>query len=200
MDIEKTITVFTVILLAVERVFDKSRSLLAERRRLHGGNLGKAFSITGGVLNELYALYESIRETEGFHSLRFLSAHNSGADMSTTMLWKSTVLATYPSNTDINDQWQDLPLDHEYLQCVLRPVVEGGAKSVYTQDLAATGPLGAVYNRQGIAQSYVFLINKTDNEIVYASVAFQTAGPLTSDQLNAIRICRANTAKAVAHR
>lgn len=201
MELEETVTVVTVVLLAAERCIDKAGKVIAERRRQRGESLSKAFGMTGGVLNELHNCYEALAKTPGFHSLRFLSAHNSGSDMSTTMLWKSTVLATYPSQHELIDQWQEQPLDHEYLQCVLRPiVVESGVRLIRSSELSASGPLGAIYARQGITQSYVFLIHKTDYEIVYASAAFTSVGDLTAEQLDTLRVCRSRASNAAAQR
>jgi len=189
--LEGIVTAGTVVLLLVDRIATKTYKIVAERRRAAGSNLHRAFTNTGGVMQELYELYRVLEETEGFHSLRMLSAHNSGHDLSVTMLWKGTCLATFPHDVDIDVRWDEQPLDPEYIQKILRAVAEDGRKLAYTDELQANGPLGALCRRKGIGKSMMFLIKKNDAEIVFASVAFSTDTPLLAEQADAIRSCEA---------
>lgn len=180
-----------VILLVVERVGTKIYNAVLRRRRAYGSNLHLAFTNTGGVMTELYNLYGKLKGTEGFHSLRMLSAHNSGHDLSETMLWKGTCLATYPHDADADVRWDEQPLDPEYIQLVLRPVSEDRRKLVYTSELSHSGPLGALHRRKEVGKSFFFLVKKNDAEIVFASVSFKTDSPLLPEQHDAIRECEA---------
>lgn len=177
--------------LLVDRVVGKVYTLVMERRRAAGSNLSRAFTSTGGVMTELYALYACLAGTEGFHSLRMLSAHNSGHDLSETMLWKGTCLATYPHDIDADVRWDEQPLDPEYLQLILRPICENGRKLAYTTELSANSPLGALHRRKAIGKSLFFLIQKNNAEIVFASVSFSTDTPILPEQFDAIRECEA---------
>jgi hypothetical protein len=192
---DETLTAIGVILLLLERAFKTLVGVVHEWRNERGSDLYRAFESTSGVIQQLYLLYSSLAKTEGFLSLRLLSAHNTGNELNKTMLWKSTVLATMPSSHETAEQWTEQPLDHEYLNLVLRPVVEGGSKHLRTTDLHPEGALGAMYLRQSVTQSYNFLIKKTNTEIVYATVTFTLQASLKPEQLDAIRICRTGIAR-----
>lgn len=199
---EGTVAAVGIVLMIIERIVRAIFDSVVQYRRRHGANLKFAFESTGGVIQSLYELYTELKKDEsktggnGFHSIRMLSAHNSGSDLNKTMLWKSTVLATWPSSYKLMDEWQEQPLDHEYLQKVLRPVVEGGHKYTRTHDLQPNGPLGANYARQGIVHAFTFLIKKTDAEIVYAAVTF-TSQDITADQIATIHQARIDIDKCI---
>lgn len=195
MDIESTVTTAGVILLLAEKLVKSTAEYVMAKRRQQGASLHRAFEVTGGVIQDLYKLYADIRKDDNFHSIRLLSAHNSGDDLVKTMLWKSSILTTMPTANDEIMQWQEQPLDHEYLNNVLRPLVENGTKMTRAAELNPTGALGAIYLRLGISQSFGFLVRKTDSEIVYVVVAFTGDGPITARQLDLIRVCHTETNK-----
>jgi hypothetical protein len=195
MDIETNLTAAGVLILIGERCCKTLAELIAARRRATGASLHHAFDTASGVIQELHQLYFVLRENEAFHSIRLLSAHNSGEDLAKTMLWKSSILTTMPTAHEEAEQWQEQPLDHEYLTMVLRPLVEQGCKNTRTNELNPQSALGAIYRKQGIAQSYGFLIKKTDCEIVYAVVAFRNDSSLDPSQVDAIRICQNESRK-----
>jgi hypothetical protein len=195
MDLETKLTSAGVLLLIAERCVKTAYGIVVERRRASGASLKRAFETTTGVIQELHQLYFQLRNAENFHSLRLLSAHNSGEDLAKTMLWKSSILTTMPTAHEEAEQWQEQPLDHEYLNVVLRPLVEQGSKATRTIELSPNGALGAIYRKQGIAQSFGFLIKKTDVEIVYAVIAFRVDQPLSPDQIDAIRVCQNESRK-----
>lgn len=198
MDFETKLTSAGILLLIAERAVKTAYGIILERRRASGASLKRAFETTTGVIQELHLLYSFLKESENFHSLRLLSAHNSGEDLAKTMPWKSSILTTMPTAHEEAEQWQEQPLDHEYLHVVLRPLVEQGSKATRTIELSPYGALGAIYRKQGIAQSFGFLIKKTDVEIVYAVVAFKADQALASDQVDAIRICQNESRKRFA--
>jgi hypothetical protein len=195
MDFETKLTSAGVLLLILERCAKTAYGIIVERRRASGASLHRAFETTTGVIQELHQLYFKLKEMQNFHSLRLLSAHNSGEDLAKTMLWKSSILTTMPTAHEEAEQWQEQPLDHEYLHCILRPLVEQGCKSTRTVELSPNGALGAIYRKQGIAQSFGFLIKKTDCEIVYAVVAFRSDTLLDAEEIDAIRICQNESRK-----
>ncbi len=190
MDLETNLTAAGVLLLIGERCAKTLAELIAARRRATGASLHQAFDTASGVIQELHQLYFTIKEEDSFHSIRLLSAHNSGEDLSKTMLWKSSILTTMPTAHEEAEQWQEQPLDHEYFNMVLRPLVEQGRKATRTLELDPNSALGAIYRKQSIAQSIGFLIKKTDSEIVYAVVAFRHDGALSSATVDAIRVCQ----------
>lgn len=177
-------------IVAIERIFSRVATAYAARKRAKGGGLEKAYRQTGIVMDSLFQLYTELSGTPGFHSLRMISVHNSGADLSSTMLWKGTVLATYPHDADAKGRWDEHPLDPEYQMKVLRPVSEQGWRSLRRSELTPDGSLGVQYARLGIEHSLIFLVNKSDPEIVFASVSFNSSD-MTPDQLDAIRSCEA---------
>lgn len=190
MDVEANLTAAGVLLLIAERTAKTVYGFVIERRRANGASLRRAFETTGSVIQELHQLYMNLKECKTFHSIRLLSAHNSGEDLAKTMLWKSSILTTMPTAHQEAEQWQEQPLDHEYLTGVLRPLVEQGMKCTRTIELSPSGALGAIYRKQGIAQSMGFLIKKTDSEIVYAVVAFRVDCMIAPEQYDAIRVCQ----------
>lgn len=181
------------LLLAAERVFDRTCAYLEARGRAKGTGLERAYRQTALVTDSLYQLYREIGESDGFHSIRMLSVHNSGAVLSTTMLWKGTVLATYPHDADGKYRWDEKPLDSEYLSQVLEPVSQRGRRCVRRSELIPDGQLGAQYARLGIEQSLLFLISKSDSEIVFGSVSFSVSN-MTPEQSDAIHTCEAQIA------
>jgi hypothetical protein len=195
MDFETKLTSAGVLLLIAERCIKTAYGIIVERRRASGASLKRAFETTTAVIQELHQLYFQLRESDNFHSLRLLSAHNSGEDLAKTMLWKSSILTTMPTAHEEAEQWQEQPLDHEYLNVVLRPLVEQGIKATRTIELSPNGALGAIYRKQGIAQSYGFLIKKTDSEIVYAVVAFRMDVLIDPSHIDAMRICQNESRK-----
>lgn len=198
MDLETKLTSAGVLLLIAERCIKTVYGIVVERRRASGASLKRAFETTTAVIQELHQLYFCLREHDNFHSLRLLSAHNSGEDLAKTMLWKSSILTTMPTAHEEAEQWQEQPLDHEYLNVVLRPLVEQGIKATRTIELSPNGALGAIYRKQGIAQSYGFLIKKTDSEIVYAVVAFRMDVAIDPNHIDAMRICQNESRKRFA--
>lgn len=184
-----TLTEVGVVLVLAERVLDRVVSLWKARRHATGGGLNQAFRTTGGVIDSLFQLYLKLQGTAGFHSLRLVSAHNSGADLADTILWKGTILATFPHAEACKFYWNEQPLDPEYIAKILRPIVTESRRVVRASELSPTGPLGVIYERFGISQSVVFLIKKSDSEIVFATVAFTGDDSLSAEQLDAIRVC-----------
>jgi hypothetical protein len=187
MDIEQAFTAGGVILLVIDRITRTVLDRIVQYRRSSGANLRYAFERTGGVIEELSKLHQVLSSNAdgGFHSLRLLSAHNSGNDLNKTLNWKSTVLTVFPVASGPGDSWHAHPLDMEYLQKVLRPVVEHGHKYTRIHDLEAHGPLGSMYAKRGITFTVKFLVEKTDAEIIYAAVAFNSVD-LTPSQSNEI--------------
>ena len=169
-------------------------TFVANRRRAAGRGLDKAFRNVGGAIESLHRLYRELQGTEGFHSIRLISSHNSGAELSTPMNWKGTVVSTMPHDDKHAYRWNEQPLDPEYLTRVLRPVVAEGRKCVRLNELNPDGSLGSAYRRLGIKQSLIFLVSKTNHEIVYASVSFTIAGETTPEQNDAIRVCESEIA------
>lgn len=180
-------------LVVAERLIDKTAAFVAARRRAKGTGLERAYRQTALVMDSLYQLYREIGQTEGFHSIRMLNVHNSGSDLSSTMLWKGTVLATYPHDADGRYRWDEHPLDSEYLSRVLRPVSQDGRRCVRRSELIPDGPLGTQYARLGIEQSLLFLISKNDSEIVFGSVSFSVS-EMTPEQREAIHVCESQIA------
>lgn len=191
MDLEGTLTALGVILLIAERVFNSAKRLYDARRRANGSDLERAFRNTGCVIDSFYTAYTELRETQGFHSLRLLSAHNSGSELSETMLWKGTVLATFPHEMARDVEWNEQPLDPEYLTKVLRPVVMEGKRILRIADLENDGAIGSLYQKLGVCQSLAFLVSKSNTEIIYGSIAFSTSEDLTPKQRDIIRVCMA---------
>lgn len=195
MDVESTVAAAGVVMLLAERIIKSTAEAITTRRRQSGASLHRAFEVTGGVIQDLHELYLELKRDDNFHSVRLLSAHDSGDDLVKTMLWKSSILTTMPQCNDEVMQWQEQPLDHEYLTNILRPIVENGTKTTRATDLSPTGALGAIYLRLGITQSISFLVRKTDSEIVYAVIAFSGEHSVTPRQLDLIRVCHNETNK-----
>lgn len=199
MDLESAVTTTGVLLLLGERFAKKVADAIEAKRRASGDSLHRAFETTAGVVQELHQLYAYLREQPNFHSLRLLSAHNSGEDLAKTMLWKSSILTTMPTAHDEAEQWQEQPLDHEYFNHILRPVVEQGSKITRTDELSPHSALGAIYRKHEIRQCFSFLIKKTNNEIVYAVIAFRSDCRIPPHQVNAIRVCQTESKKRFPH-
>jgi hypothetical protein len=191
MDTERTLTAIGIVLLITERVATVAKSAWEARRRANGSDLSRAFRNTGCVIDSFYNLYSELKPSENFHSLRLLSAHNTGAELTETMLWKGTVLATFPHDMAKKSEWNEQPLDPEYMSKILRPVVMEGKRLIRSTDLDDDGAIGALYAKLGVQQSLAFLVQKSNTEIVYGSVAFSDQMDLTAAQRDAIRICMA---------
>lgn len=192
---------YELVLLAIvagERIYDAFQQRRKRRRHGNGVGLARAFHQAGGAMDALYQLYREIGETEGFHSIRMIGAHNGGSDLSTTMLWKGTTLATYPQSDPDRFAWVEQPLDAEYIETVLRPVTEGRWRVIRRDELNPSGPLGTSFMRLGIEQSITFRINRSNTEIVYAAVSFTTTGSITPEQNDAIRACEAKVRRLFA--
>ncbi|MGV3485949.1 MAG: hypothetical protein ACO1RT_16150 [Planctomycetaceae bacterium] len=188
MDIEKTLANLGIIAIVADRALTLIGMAIAKRRGSRGANLGRAFETTTAVTQDLYKLYEQLQQSDNFHSLRLLIAHNSGTDLSKTLLWKSSILASYPADHVEAGAWQEQPLDMEYLKHVLRPVADQEIKVTRVDELAPDGALGAIYRKHGVVLSVSFLIKRTNSEIVYASASFRTETITPADR-DAIRIC-----------
>lgn len=171
-----------------KQVYDDTRKWWIARKRSSGRGLERAYRQTAMVTDSLYQLYHEIGKTEGFHSIRMLSVHNSGAVLTATMLWKGTVLATFPHDADGRHRWDEKPLDSEYITKVLDPVSRGDRRCLRRSELIPDGPLGTQYRGLGIEQSLLFLITKNDSEIVFGSVSFDTH-EITNEQFEAIYAC-----------
>jgi hypothetical protein len=130
-NLETTIANVAVVLIAAEKIGSIIITRIKRYRHKHGANLQVAFRDLGEVYEALHALYLKLKPVDddkdnGFYSLRLYIAHNGGSPLSETMNWKCSAFSTYPSSHKKLDDWQNHPMDHEYISKVLEPTVFHG--------------------------------------------------------------------------
>lgn len=194
-DLNTTVANVAVVIIAAKEAYTYISNRVSQYRREHGSNLQPAFRNLGHIYESLHALYLKLKpedgkeEENGFFSLRMYIAHNGGSPLSETMNWKCSSFSTYPSKHKKLDDWQNHPMDYEYISKVLEPTVIHGYKHTRAFDLDHNGPLGAMFQNRGIDQMVTFLIKAMDTEIIFAAVMF-TSSKLTPAQIHELQETR----------